>query len=390
MPVRMPARNTPFEILVVEDSQTQAEQLRYTLEKEGFGVFLAANGKEALDLLQVRIPDIIVSDIVMPEMDGFTFCKRVRADGRLKNIPVILVTSLSEPTDVIRGLEAGANNFITKPYDERYIVTRIEYLLTNRELRQNGMGDEGVQVFFSGKTYTIAAERLQILDLLLSTYENSFHQNCHLLTVQQELREANERLEEEKARTESILAAIGDGISIQDRELTVVYQNQVHISFFGNHLGEKCHRAYRHIDRPCNPCPVLTSFRDGDIHTHEMSVPSTGGIAFFEVTTSPLRDATGEIIAGIEVVRNIDERKKFEREREGLIRDLSEALASVKTLSGLIPICASCKKIRQDSGYWQQIEAYIGEHSQARFSHGICPECARTLYPEVFAARDKK
>lgn len=67
-----------------------------------------------------------------------------------------------------------------------------------------------------------------------------------------------------------------------------------------------------------------------------------------------------------------------------MINDLQEALAKVKLLSGFLPICASCKKIRDDQGYWQQIEAYIRDHSEAEFSHGICPECAKRLYAEMF------
>jgi len=83
-------------------------------------------------------------------------------------------------------------------------------------------------------------------------------------------------------------------------------------------------------------------------------------------------------------ISDITERKMGEMERERLIHELQEALAKVKKLSGFLPICASCKKIRNDQGYWTQIEAYIRDHSEAEFSHGICPECARKLYPEFY------
>lgn len=78
----------------------------------------------------------------------------------------------------------------------------------------------------------------------------------------------------------------------------------------------------------------------------------------------------------------ISQRKQAEKERDRLIFNLQEALAKVKTLSGLIPICASCKKIRDDKGYWNQIETYISDHSEADFTHGICPQCAKKLYPD--------
>jgi DNA-binding NtrC family response regulator len=82
------------------------------------------------------------------------------------------------------------------------------------------------------------------------------------------------------------------------------------------------------------------------------------------------------------------ERERLQEEREQLIQELQEALATVKRLSGLLPICASCKRIRNDRGYWQQIEQYLNEHSEATFSHGLCPECARRLYPDLFEEDD--
>lgn len=83
-------------------------------------------------------------------------------------------------------------------------------------------------------------------------------------------------------------------------------------------------------------------------------------------------------------------RARLESEREALIKELQEALATIKTLSGLLPICASCKKIRDDKGYWNQIESYIRDHSDAEFSHGICPECAKKLYPDIDLFEDFK
>jgi PAS domain S-box-containing protein len=84
------------------------------------------------------------------------------------------------------------------------------------------------------------------------------------------------------------------------------------------------------------------------------------------------------------IVRDISKRKQIEAERDQLIKSLQDSLAKLKTLSGLLPICASCKKIRDDKGYWNRIETYIQEHSEAEFSHGICPECARKLYPSFY------
>jgi hypothetical protein len=98
-----------------------------------------------------------------------------------------------------------------------------------------------------------------------------------------------------------------------------------------------------------------------------------------------MSDAAGQALGAILSGQDITQRKQAENDREALIRELEQALEEIRTLSGLLPICAQCKKVRDDRGYWQQIEAYVQEHSQARFSHGICPSCARQLYPELMA-----
>lgn len=107
-----------------------------------------------------------------------------------------------------------------------------------------------------------------------------------------------------------------------------------------------------------------------------------GTIFPVELRTTLLRDEAGNPAGIWAIVRDISERKSVEQERETLISELQQAISEVKTLSGLLPICASCKKIRDDKGYWNQIESYIMTHSDAQLSHGLCPECAQKLYPE--------
>ncbi len=107
-----------------------------------------------------------------------------------------------------------------------------------------------------------------------------------------------------------------------------------------------------------------------------------GTIFPVELRTTLLRDEAGNPSGLWAIVRDISERRRVEQERETLISELQQALSEIKTLSGLLPICASCKKIRDDKGYWNQIESYIVTHSDAQFSHGLCPECAQKLYPE--------
>ena len=109
-----------------------------------------------------------------------------------------------------------------------------------------------------------------------------------------------------------------------------------------------------------------------------------GSIRHTLVTSAARYDAHGNLIGFQGTVRDVTERKRNEEERERLILELQEAVSQVKTLSGLLPICASCKKIRDDKGYWNQIEEYIRDHSEAKFSHSICPDCVKKMYPEFY------
>ena len=111
-------------------------------------------------------------------------------------------------------------------------------------------------------------------------------------------------------------------------------------------------------------------------------VKKDGTRGFHELFACPMRDETGKSIGFRGIAHDITERKLAENERERLIKELKEALAKVKRLSGLLPICSYCKKIRDDKGYWNQIEGYLKDHSGAEFSHSICPECAKKYYPD--------
>jgi len=98
----------------------------------------------------------------------------------------------------------------------------------------------------------------------------------------------------------------------------------------------------------------------------------------------------GRLLGFQGVTRDITERRRMETEREDLIRELTRALTEVKQLSGMLPICSQCKKVRDDHGYWSQIETYLSEHSEATFTHGVCPECAQRFREEIQARRAEK
>ncbi len=130
--------------------------------------------------------------------------------------------------------------------------------------------------------------------------------------LEDELKASVVQAEDEKARTDSIISAIGDGISIQDRNFKILYQNQAFKTLVGDHRGELCYQAYEKREKRCEGCGVAQVFEDGGTHIVERSAPSDKGLLYAEITASPLRDAQGNIVAGIEVVHNITERKQQE------------------------------------------------------------------------------
>ncbi|MDD1693526.1 MAG: response regulator [Methanoregula sp.] len=183
-------------ILIVEDSRTQAEYLRHILETEGYRVVLAENGAEALEQTAVYRPSIILSDIIMPEMDGYEFCHRIKQDQKTASIPVILVSQLFDPVDIIRGLESGADDFIIKPYDPEYIRSRISTILdTIQQPDPEGLVSP-MEITVSDKTYHIAAGRNRILRILLSTYEVAVRKNIELEDAREQLNVVNEQLQQ--------------------------------------------------------------------------------------------------------------------------------------------------------------------------------------------------
>jgi diguanylate cyclase (GGDEF)-like protein len=181
-------------VLIAEDSPTQAEQLRSLLDAAGFTVSVAGNGREALGMALADPPQLVITDIVMPEMNGYELCTELKADPLLKDIPVVIVTSLAGIQDIAKSLECGADNFIRKPYEPKSLLTRIEYILLNLELRKSSKVKMGMEIYMGGKKHFIASGREQIVDLLISTYEEAVHMNEELQQRQLEIALSNRTL----------------------------------------------------------------------------------------------------------------------------------------------------------------------------------------------------
>jgi|GEM_PF-2347863 len=198
---------------------------------------------------------------------------------------------------------------------------------------------------------------------------------------------AEEALRESEEKLRNLFANSQDAVYLSTREGKFIDFNQATVDLFGYSRDELINLNIRQLyanpeDRPRFQREIE---KKGALKEYEVKFRRQDGSEIDCLLTATLRfDKDKNIIGYQGIIRDITARKKMEEEREKLIRDLQEALNKIKTLSGLVPICASCKKIRDDKGYWNQLESYIQEHTQAEFSHGLCPDCLKKLYPDIF------
>jgi len=181
-------------IIIAEDSLTQAESLKYVLEGFGYRVLVGNNGETALSLIKKEKPLLVITDVIMPVLDGYELCRYMKTDKNLYDVPVILLTSLADATDVIRGLESGADSYIMKPFTEKYLLSRIKNVLANRHLLRNEKSGKALNMVFAGESYSIDSNPSQILNMLLSTYESAVQRNLELITKESELVALNSSL----------------------------------------------------------------------------------------------------------------------------------------------------------------------------------------------------
>lgn len=216
-----------YQVLVADDNMTNRELLKLILIKNGYNVTLLDNGKKVLEQVETINPDIILLDIMMPEMNGFEVCRELKRIPKIKRIPIIFITGLQDTENIARGFEYGGVDYIAQPFKNAELLARLK---------------------------------------------------THI-----ELKNSRERL-----------------------------------------------------------------------------------------------------------LKTVAREKSTKKRLINLIKRLKKARKQIKTLSGFIPICAHCKNIRDDKGYWSRIETYISSRTEAQFSHGLCPDCMKELYPEIYKKRQKE
>ncbi len=204
-------------ILLVEDSATQSVKLEFLLTGVGYQVVTAGDGQQGLAAVRQQRPALIISDILMPLMNGYEMCLQLKEDPEFADIPVILLTSLATLKDIVLGIEAKADYYVTKPYDDDYLLAKVGAVLDRQRALVSAADQDKLAIQVEGKEHLISAHPRQILNLLLSTYENALQQNRYLIKAQKELKILYEELEEKlneirnsEERYESLVRTIPD------------------------------------------------------------------------------------------------------------------------------------------------------------------------------------
>jgi PAS domain S-box-containing protein len=189
-------------------------------------------------------------------------------------------------------------------------------------------------------------------------------------------------LEAERARSSSewreTVDAISDWICIIDADFRIVRSNRAVEDFLGikpeDVQGRTCYELMHGTDTPIGHCPIPSMLQSQRRAQTEVQLADG---RWLSVTVDPLTDAEGRLGGAVHMVRDITALRQIQAEREALIARLEQALSEVRTIKGLIPICAKCRRIRDDQGAWSPLEVFVHNNFDADFSHGLCPECAR-------------
>jgi len=337
LPAARPAR--PLRVLLVEDSMQDYDLMVRHLESIGYKVHhqRVHNATTMEHALTEEQWDVVLCDYMLP---AFSVAPAIDVMKKRKlDLPFIVVSGTVGEKVAVEVMKAGAHDFILKDN-----LTRLAPAI-DREMREAQVRAER----------TADLEKLFYLAAIVdSTGEAIFSQNLNGIIT-----------------TWNAGACQLFGFT----EAEAVGQTVFML------IPESLHRATHEM---------LDTLKKGKSveHFETVRLRKNGTAMDIYLAVSPIKDADGKLMGASSIAYDITERKKAVDERDRMIQQLNETLSKVKTLSGLLPICASCKKIRDDQGYWQKLETFVHEHSNAEFSHSICPDCMGRLYPDFVKPKE--
>lgn len=326
-------------IMVVEDELIVALDIELALKNIGYEIVTTTQyGEEAEELARAERPDLVLMDISLAgAMDGIEAAEAIHKN---LGIPVIFLTAFADDKLLERAKTAEPFGYLVKPFSPQEIRTSIEIGIYKGRMERKLKESE---------------ERFRLVADFTYDWETWMGTDGNYVYVSPSCEKVSGYPAEDFMNNPGLMIQIA-----HPDDHDVVAQ----------HFQEDC-------------------FQGKGLSQFDFRITTKGGEERWISHHCHLAYDRNEILAGSRGSnRDVTKRKAVEKEKEALIVELTEALGKVKTLSGLLPICANCKKIRDDSGYWQQIELFIRERSEAEFSHSICPDCLTLLYPE-FADKDE-
>ncbi len=271
--------------------------LHKRLTKAGYDVRHGADGRLALELIRTDPPDLIISDIEMPNMNGYELCRNVKQDAKLRRIPLMLLSTLADPQDIIEGLQAGADNYVTKPYETEYLLSRIQSLLQT-PIAETDLDDDSqvLEVTLRGKRYTVKSGRQQVLNLLISTFENAVEKNTELIRVNQELSSSKDKLARQNDVLQDLNAQLEANNQRMCRDLDAAARIQHSLLPAGDIEIQNVQVAWRYI--PCDELAgdFLNFFPLDDRHMALYIVDVSGhGVSSSLLSVTVARSLTAQV-----------------------------------------------------------------------------------------------
>jgi PAS domain S-box-containing protein len=268
------------------------------------------------------------------EMDGVEAAKRIR---RQLNVPIVYLTAYTDDKAFRRAKVTEPFGYIVKPFQERDLQITIEMALYKHQMEQ--------------------------------------------------------KLKEREQWLATTLRSIGEAVIATDGQGRIIFMNIVAEALTGwaqaEALGQELSAVFKVVDEETRRVvknPAITAIREGvtvALTNHTLLITKENREIPIADRAAPIKDEQGHIAGAVLTFQDYTQRRQVEEEREALIHRLQEAISAIKTLRGIIPICSSCKKIRDEVGEWQQVEVYIRDRTEAEFTHSLCPDCARELFPDI-------
>ncbi len=368
-------------VLVVDNNPVVLNFMESFLSKNKYSVKTAENGLIALDLVQNYTPDIIFVDLIMPYIKGELLVSIFREKKDLSNASIIILSGVAAEIE-LDYIAMGADACIAKgPVEEMGRNIQTAYSSVNKDLPPEILGTDTV---FKRQITTELLIKKRHFEITLESIEDGFFE----LTPSRKITFCNSKgclffnsNQEQILSSDFLDLFSGKQRHIIEENFITIQQSPVIVE---KHAPIKINDRFLRLKiipvKNENENCILVLIRDITRQKHHERE--------IELYTHHLEEMVKKRTAEKDLVNEALKLKIVER--ENINEELQDALSKVKLLSGIIPICAHCKKIRDDKGYWNQVECYIRENSEAEFSHGICPECFDQEMAEINKLQRKK